>query len=145
MKAAVVTAEWAPRPEYPITPVEIEQRMARIGSSVWKHPQVTVQSMPDPSPGSGEVLVRVAAAGLCGSDLHFFETDAEGYMKYPGMARFPSVPGHEVAGEVVAIGAGVKYLRPLQELLVARRRDASGHRTGDDSGRQQGDWRRPDP
>lgn len=112
MKAAVISADWAPRADYPVTAEETRTRMARIGSSVWKNPSSAVTTLPDPTPGPDDVILKVAAAGLCGSDLHFFETDAEGYMKYPGMARFPSVPGHEVSGEVVAIGANVRYLNP---------------------------------
>lgn len=86
--------------------------MARVGSSVWRHPRVAVEELPDPVCGPEDAVVRVAAAGLCGSDLHFFETDPDGYMHYPGLARFPSVPGHEVAGEVAAVGARVKRLQP---------------------------------
>ena len=112
MKAAVISADWAPRADYPVTAEETRTHMARIGSSVWKNPSSAVTTLPDPTPGPDDVILKVAAAGLCGSDLHFFETDAEGYMKYPGMARFPSVPGHEVSGEVVAIGANVRYLKP---------------------------------
>jgi threonine dehydrogenase-like Zn-dependent dehydrogenase len=111
MKAAVITAEWAPKPDYPLSEEERRTRVARIGSSVWKHPSVTVNEVERPACGPEDVLVRVAAAGLCGSDLHFFETDAEGYMKYPGTARFPSVPGHEVAGKIVAVGSRVRYLK----------------------------------
>jgi threonine dehydrogenase-like Zn-dependent dehydrogenase len=111
MKAAVVSAEWAPRADYLLTEEEEQSRMARIGSSVWRHPSVKVQEIENPEPAPDDVIVKVAAAGLCGSDLHFFETDREGYMKYPGMARFPSVPGHEVAGEVVKVGARVKTLK----------------------------------
>ena len=111
MKAAVISAEWAPRADYQLTPEEARTRMARIGSSVWRNPSAAVTTLADPTPGPDDVILKVAAAGLCGSDLHFFETDAEGYMKYPGMARFPSVPGHEVAGEVVAVGAKVRYLK----------------------------------
>lgn len=112
MKAAVISAEWAPRPDYALSEEERRTHMARVGSAVWKNPRVQVQELEDPRPGAHDVIVRVAAAGLCGSDLHFFETDAEGYMHYPGMARFPSVPGHEVAGEVVETGAEVRSLRP---------------------------------
>lgn len=111
MKAAVISAEWAPRPDYPLSEEERRTHMARVGSSVWRHPRVAVCEIEDPRPGPQDVIVRVAAAGLCGSDLHFFETDADGYMHYPGMARFPSVPGHEVAGEVVEIGADVRSLQ----------------------------------
>ena len=50
-------------------------------------------------PGPGEVLVRVAAAGVCHTDLHL----AEGHL---GAERFPIVPGHEGAGVVEAVGPG---------------------------------------
>src|SRR5690348_17431347 len=99
MQAAVISAEWAPRPDYPVTAEETRTHMARAANAVWKNPSSSVQQLADPTPGPQDVILRVAAAGLCGSDLHFFETDAAGYMKYPGMAKFPSVPGHEVSGE----------------------------------------------
>ena len=129
MKAAIIRAEWAPRPDYPLTEEEQRTRMARVGSSVWKHPRAEVTTLPDPTPGPQDVIVRVAAAGLCGSDLHFFETDAEGYMHYPGIARFPSVPGHEVSGEVVALGADARYLKLgdlvcLDDMVCCHRCDA---------------------
>jgi threonine dehydrogenase-like Zn-dependent dehydrogenase len=129
MQAAVISAEWAPRPDYPVTAEEARTHMARAANSVWKHPSSKVEQLADPTPGPQDVIVRVAAAGLCGSDLHFFETDAEGYMKYPGMARFPSVPGHEVSGEVVACGSDARYLKPgdlvcLDDMVCCHRCDA---------------------
>ncbi|HXE31796.1 MAG TPA: scyllo-inosose 3-dehydrogenase [Terriglobales bacterium] len=129
MKAAVISAEWAPRADYPVTAEENRTHMARIGSSCWKNPTSTVTTLPDPTPGPEDVILKVAAAGLCGSDLHFFETDAEGYMHYPGMVRFPSVPGHEVSGEVVAVGSRVKYLKPgdlvcLDDMVCCHRCEA---------------------
>ncbi|HWT24166.1 MAG TPA: alcohol dehydrogenase catalytic domain-containing protein, partial [Solirubrobacteraceae bacterium] len=54
-------------------------------------------------PGPGEVLVRVAAAGVCHSDLHL----ADGHL---GDGRVPIVPGHEGAGVVEAVGPGVERL-----------------------------------
>jgi (R,R)-butanediol dehydrogenase / meso-butanediol dehydrogenase / diacetyl reductase len=54
----------------------------------------------DPVPAPGEVLVRVARAGLCGSDLHVWRTG-------DFVRTFPVVPGHEVVGTVVATGDGV--------------------------------------
>ena len=54
-----------------------------------------------PSPGRGEVLVRVHASGVCHSDM----AAKEG--AYPGVT-FPIVPGHEIAGEVAAVGEGVR-------------------------------------
>jgi len=57
-----------------------------------------------PKPRDGELLVRVAACGVCGSDLHVYlwELGAERMM-----GRIPFVIGHEPAGEVVEVGPGV--------------------------------------
>ena len=60
-----------------------------------------LQDLPDPQPASNEVLIRVEAAGLCGTDVHMWEgTNQEG--------TFPFVPGHEWSGEVVEIGKDVR-------------------------------------
>jgi putative PIG3 family NAD(P)H quinone oxidoreductase len=64
--------------------------------------QLSVEEHPDPQPGSGEVLVRVHAAGLNGADLHQL---AGGYPAPPGSP--PDIPGLELAGEVIACGPGV--------------------------------------
>ncbi len=59
-----------------------------------------VRELPDPEPGEGEVVVRIARTGICGSDLHGF-TGANG-RRVPGQ-----VMGHETSGHVRALGAGV--------------------------------------
>ncbi len=60
----------------------------------------------DPTPGPGQVLLRVIACGVCRSNLHTVEGDW-----LPGTPAFtPMVPGHEVVGEVVALGEGVTDL-----------------------------------
>lgn len=112
MKALVVEATWDPRPDYPLSDWERETGKALTGASVWRHPRFAVQTVPDPSPGPDEVVIRVKACGVCGSDLHFYETDAEGYILYPGLVKFPVIPGHEFSGEVVAVGKAVQGLRP---------------------------------
>ncbi len=58
-----------------------------------------VEEVPDPSPGAGEVLVKVSACGVCHTDLHVIK----GEVAFP----MPCVLGHEVAGTVAALGAGV--------------------------------------
>ena len=63
--------------------------------------QLTVEDHPDPSPGSGEVLVRVHAAGLNGADMMQLRG---GYPAPPGSP--PDIPGLELAGEVIACGPG---------------------------------------
>lgn len=62
------------------------------------------------TPGPREVLVRVAAAGLCHSDLHFMEG------KYPYMT--PAVLGHESAGIVEAVGDQVTYVQPGDHVIT---------------------------
>ena len=54
-------------------------------------------------PRAGELLVKMKAVGLCGSDLHWW---AEGHI-HSGRAKYPQVLGHEPVGEVVEVGAGV--------------------------------------
>jgi propanol-preferring alcohol dehydrogenase len=78
MKAAVVRAFGAP--------LEIEQ-------------------MPVPTPGPGQVLVRIAASGVCHTDLHA----AHGH--WPVKPALPFIPGHEGVGTVAALGAGVTSLK----------------------------------
>ncbi|MFE6844785.1 zinc-dependent alcohol dehydrogenase family protein [Streptomyces sp. NPDC057686] len=63
---------------------------------------VTVETVDDPKPGPGEVVVQVAACGLCGTDLHILQGAFA--------PSLPLVPGHEFAGTVVAYGPGVTGL-----------------------------------
>lgn len=53
-----------------------------------------------PSPGPGQVLVRIAACGVCRTDLHVVDGD----LRHP---RLPIVPGHEIVGRIAALGPGV--------------------------------------
>ncbi len=61
-----------------------------------------LRELPVPEPGPGQLLVRLAASGVCHTDLSIL--DGEWQMKRP---RFPLVPGHEAAGHVAALGGGV--------------------------------------
>lgn len=56
-----------------------------------------------PQPGTGDVLIEVAAAGICGTDLHIYHGEYE--------ATYPIIPGHEFSGTVAAVGEGVKIVR----------------------------------
>ncbi len=58
-----------------------------------------LSSIPDPKPGSGEVLIRVESAGVCGTDVHIYDGDFIG--------TYPVVPGHEFSGEIVELGPEV--------------------------------------
>ncbi|GAA3759624.1 zinc-dependent alcohol dehydrogenase family protein [Streptomyces tremellae] len=64
--------------------------------------KVSVETVPDPTPGPRDVLVKVAACGLCGTDLHILQGEFA--------PTLPIVPGHEFAGEIVALGTDVTEL-----------------------------------
>jgi threonine dehydrogenase-like Zn-dependent dehydrogenase len=66
-----------------------------------------VTDVPEPVPGPGEVLVSVAAAGICGSDLELLDG-----RRPAAYVSYPVVPGHEWAGRVEAVGPGVRDLAP---------------------------------
>jgi L-iditol 2-dehydrogenase len=69
-----------------------------------KYRQLDLADVPTPSPSSGEVLIRVGACGICGSDVH-------GYDGSSGRRIPPIVMGHEASGTVEALGAGVTNFR----------------------------------
>src|SRR3954466_9454875 len=69
---------------------------------------LTIDDVPKPEPAAGQVLVRVAACGACHSDVHLAKGEWEGFKS---RIPWPLVLGHEVAGTVAAVGAGVKRLR----------------------------------
>jgi 2-desacetyl-2-hydroxyethyl bacteriochlorophyllide A dehydrogenase len=73
--------------------------------------QLSVQELPDPTPGPADVVVEVAGVGVCGTDIHVFEGH------YPA-SRYPLVPGHEISGTVVAIGAAVTVVSVGDRVVV---------------------------
>ncbi len=72
--------------------------------------QISVRQTAVPAPGPGQVLVRVRACGVCGTDLHFYS----GALPISPEAS----PGHEYAGEVAAIGEGVEGVALGQRVAV---------------------------
>jgi len=68
------------------------------------HTPLAFETIADPTPGDGDVLVRVGRCGICGSDLHMTEDPAYG-------CKHGDVLGHEFAGEVVALGKGAEGLK----------------------------------
>ncbi|PSJ26645.1 alcohol dehydrogenase [Streptosporangium nondiastaticum] len=71
----------------------------------------SVQTVPDPAPGPGEVVVAVAAVGICGTDVHIVDGE---FAPTP----YPIIPGHEFTGEVVALGPGVSGVREGDKVAV---------------------------
>ena len=110
MKALTLNAQWDPKPECQLTDWEQESGKAISGCLVWRHPQLEIGEVPTPMIEPDQVLIKVRACGVCGSDIHFHETDEDGYILYPGLTKFPTVLGHEFSGEVVEVGAAVEDL-----------------------------------
>ena len=86
--------------------------MQAIRLTAWERP-VQLVDVPIPEPGTGEVLIRVAGAGLCHSDLHLMHWPA-GTLPY----TLPFTLGHEVAGTVAALGPGAEGLEVGASVLV---------------------------
>jgi len=110
MRGLVLDAQWDPRPDYEVSDWEKTTGKAVTGSSIWRNPTLRVRDWPDPAPGPQDVVIQVQACGVCGSDMHFYETDDDDYILYPGLTKFPTILGHEFSGKVVEIGNEVKSL-----------------------------------
>lgn len=74
----------------------------------YNNSDVRLEEMPVPEIGPGELLLKVEASGLCGSDV----------MEWYRIQRAPMVLGHEVSGEVVQVGAGVEQYKEGNRLVV---------------------------
>ena len=81
---------------------------------------LTIEEVPIPRPAPGEVLVKVVASGVCHTDVHAADGD------WPVKPKLPFVPGHEAAGIVAAVGAGVSRLKEGDPVGVAWLHDACG-------------------
>jgi propanol-preferring alcohol dehydrogenase len=81
---------------------------------------VAIGEVPIPTPGRGEVLVKVVACGVCHTDLHAADGD------WPVKPALPFVPGHEGAGIVAAVGPGVTRVKEGDPVGVAWLHDACG-------------------
>jgi len=73
--------------------------------------QFEVQTVPRPEPEVGEVRIRIARTGICGTDLHIF------HGAYAADS-LPLIPGHELTGHIEALGAGVTGLEEGQAVVV---------------------------
>lgn len=104
MKTVELFAKWEPKPDFELGHKDIEGKLTYLGSRVWRNPQVRTVDKEISEPGPTEVLIEVKACGICGSDVHMYQTDKDGYIYYPGLTAFPSTLGHEFSGKVVKAG-----------------------------------------
>ncbi|MBN8925993.1 MAG: zinc-dependent alcohol dehydrogenase [Rhodospirillales bacterium 69-11] len=81
---------------------------------------LSIEDVPVPTPGFGEVLVKIVATGVCHTDLHAADGD------WPVKPTAPFIPGHEGAGIVAALGPGVVGLKEGDPVGIAWLHDACG-------------------
>lgn len=80
-----------------------------------------IREVPVPTPGPGQVLVKIAASGVCHTDLHAAEGD------WPVKPNPPFIPGHEGVGYVVGVGPGVKHVKEGDRVGVPWLYSTCGH------------------
>jgi len=73
-----------------------------------------LEDLPQPAPGPGQVLLRVAAVGVCGSDIHYYQSGHIGAQAAPS----PLILGHEFSARVAALGAGVTAGLAVEQLVA---------------------------
>jgi len=81
---------------------------------------LTIEEVPIPSPGPGEVLIKVIANGVCHTDIHAVDGD------WPAKPKLPFIPGHEAAGLVAKVGPGVTSVKEGDPVGIAWLHDACG-------------------
>ena len=75
----------------------------------YNNQDIRIEDVPTPSPGPDEMLVKVMACGICGSDI----------VEWYRLPRAPLVPGHEIGAEVVGVGQAVSKYNPGDRVFVA--------------------------
>jgi L-idonate 5-dehydrogenase len=74
-----------------------------------------IEAAEDPKIGPGQVLIRLGAGGICGSDLHYYFEGRNGSF----VIREPLIPGHEASGVVAKVGPGVTRVKPGDKIAVS--------------------------
>jgi L-idonate 5-dehydrogenase len=74
-----------------------------------------IEAAEDPQIGPGQVLIRLGAGGICGSDLHYYFEGKNGSF----VIREPLIPGHEASGVVAKVGPGVTRVKPGDKIAVS--------------------------
>ena len=82
---------------------------------------LTIEEVPIPEVGAGQILVKMAATGVCHTDLHAVDGD------WPFKPTLPFIPGHEGVGHVVAVGEGVTWVKEGDRVGVPWLYTACGH------------------
>ncbi|MQY60108.1 MAG: alcohol dehydrogenase catalytic domain-containing protein [Clostridia bacterium] len=104
MKSVVLSAKWDPKRSFRLGPKDMDGKLTYLGSQAWRNPSLKIVGKDIPEISPTEVLIKVKACGICGSDVHMAQSDEEGYIWYPGLTAFPCTLGHEFSGIVAKAG-----------------------------------------
>lgn len=120
MKALKYTSEFAPKSSVRLSKKEIADKRAYIDSDkVFKNPHIELVDIPKPTiKNPDEVLIKVMACGICGTDVHLMETGDDGYILYPGHFHAEQVLGHEFCGVIEEVGPGVVDLKVGDKVTI---------------------------
>jgi L-iditol 2-dehydrogenase len=72
---------------------------------------IVFREVPVPEAKAGQVLIKIKKIGVCGSDIHVF------HGKHP-FTKYPITQGHEVSGQIIALGEGVKGFQAGQKVTI---------------------------
>jgi len=95
-----------------VKPTDCEETAMRAAVVHEFHAPLVIEDRPTPTPGHGEIVVRIEASGLCHTDIHAAHGD------WPVKPSLPFVPGHEGVGIVAAVGAGVARVHEGDRVAV---------------------------
>jgi propanol-preferring alcohol dehydrogenase len=82
---------------------------------------LSIENVPVPEPGEGQILVKIIACGVCHTDIHAADGD------WPVKPKLPFIPGHEGAGYVAAVGKGVTTVKEGDPVGIPWLYSACGH------------------
>jgi threonine dehydrogenase-like Zn-dependent dehydrogenase len=84
--------------------------------------RIEVREVPSPQPSPRDVLLRISAVGICGTDAHIFAGHAnyntDGAGKKIPLSAHPQILGHEISGEIVEVGSEVRDLAPGEHVVI---------------------------
>ena len=104
MKVVLISAKWESKSSFKLGSKDVKGKLTYLGSQVWRNPILKIVEKDIPEISPTEVLIKVKACGICGSDVHMAQSDEEGYIWYPGLTAFPCTLGHEFSGIVAKAG-----------------------------------------
>lgn len=118
MRAFVLRGEWNPLPGTKLGARELNDHRAYVSGSVWNNLSCGIEDVPTPVPKDDEVLIKIGACGVCGSDIHSIEAKDDGYMVFNCHTRLPVILGHEFAGEIVEVGKALKEQYRVGDIIA---------------------------